>query len=160
MDDPVYDGGRHLVVAEDVAPAGEAQVRREDHRLGLVGLADHLEEQARAVGVQGQEPELVDHEQAGPADLGELPVEPAVVAGAPQPHDERGGGEEARLDLPLAAFGAQRRGHVGLARPDVAHEHQVLAPVHERQGQQVLAPEALRPRHARPVVAVEVCSVK
>lgn len=42
-----------------------------------------------------------------------------------------------------------------LPRADVAHEHQVLAPPQEAEGEQVLAAHPLGPRDRRPVVAVE-----
>ena len=77
----VDGGGRHPVVAEDRAPPAELEVRRDRHRLGLVGVGEDLEDQPGAVGAQRQEPELVDDEQAGAADLRGLPVEPALVAG-------------------------------------------------------------------------------
>ena len=104
VDYAVDYGRRHLVVAEDRAPPAELEVRRDHHRLGLVGVGEDLEDQPGAVGVQRQEPELVDDEQAGAADLRGLPVEPALVAGPPQPRDEGGGREEARRDA-LAVVG-------------------------------------------------------
>ena len=79
--DAVDDGGGHLVVAEDLAPARELEVRRDHHRPPLVGLRDHPERQPGAVRVERQEAELVHDQRGGPADLGELPVEPALVAG-------------------------------------------------------------------------------
>lgn len=73
VDYAVDDGGRHLVVAKDRALPAELEVRRDHHRLGLVGVGEDLEDQPGAVGVQRQEPELVDDEQAGVADLRGLP---------------------------------------------------------------------------------------
>lgn len=99
VDDAVYHGGGHLVVAEDGPPPRELEAGREDDGLGPAGLGDHLEERPRAVGVEREEPQLVD---------------------------ERGGGEEARGARRLARQHAERLGHVRLAGPDVAHEHEVL----------------------------------
>lgn len=82
--DAVNDGGGHLVVAGDLAPARELEVRRDHHRLPLEGLRDHLEQKPGAVRVERREAELVHNQQGGPADLGELPVEPALVARAPR----------------------------------------------------------------------------
>ena len=62
--DAVDDGRGHLVVPEDPSPAGELEVGRDDDALPLVGVGEHLEDEARAVGVERQEPQLVDHEQA------------------------------------------------------------------------------------------------
>ncbi len=97
VDDPVDHRRGHLVISEHRAPPAELQVRGDDHRLPLVGVGEHLEEQPRAVGVQRQEAELVDDEQPRAADERGLAVEAPLVAGAPQPHDERRRGEEAGL---------------------------------------------------------------
>lgn len=94
--DAVYHGRRHLVVAEDAAPARELEVGRDDHALSLVGVREHLEDEPGPVGVQRQEPELVDHEQAGPGDLRHLAVEPALLPRPAQAHDERGRGTARR----------------------------------------------------------------
>lgn len=95
MHDAVDDRSRHLVVPEDRSPAGELQVRRDHHRLALVGVGEDLEHEPRPVGIERQEALLVDDEQGRAADLRHLPVEPSLVAGAAQAHHERGGGEEA-----------------------------------------------------------------
>ena len=84
----------HLVAPEYRPPAAELKVRRDDHRLALVGVGEDLEHQPRPVRVERQEAELVDDEQPGAGYLGRLPVEPPLVPGAPEPHDERGGLEE------------------------------------------------------------------
>ena len=86
--DAVDDGGGHLVVPEDRPPAGELEVGRDDGALPLVGDGEHLEDEARAVGVEWQEAELVDHEHAGTRYLRHLAVEPALPTRAPQAHDE------------------------------------------------------------------------
>ena len=155
VDDPVDHRRGHLVVPEHRAPPAELQVRCCDHRLPLVGVGEHLEEQPRAIGVQRQEAELVDDERPRAADERGLAVEAPFVAGAPQPHDERRRGEEAGLQPPLSRRHAQRRGHVRLAGADVPHRHEVLAALEEPQRGQVLAPESLGPRDRRPVVPVE-----
>ena len=139
--DAVYHGRGHLVVPEDRAPPGELEVGREHDRLRLVGLGDHLEEQPRPVGVEREEAQLVYDQELGPAELGELAVEPSVVAGAAQAHHERGGREEPGGPCPLAGERAERLRHVRLARADVAHEHEVLATVQEREREQVVLPK-------------------
>lgn len=123
-------------------PSRELEVGGEDDRLCLVGLRHHLEEQPRALGVEGQEPQLVHDEEVRAPDPGELAVEPAVAVRPPEVHHQGRGGEEPRL----AAYHAQRRGHMGLSGADVAHQDRVLLVLHERQGQQAVAPEPLRPR--------------
>lgn len=124
VDDPVYHGARHLVIAEHRAPPAELQVRRDQHRLALVGVGEDLEHQPRALGVERRESEFVDDEKPRPAYLRGLPVQPSLLPFAPQPRDERGRREEPRLDPPLACERAERRGHVGLPGPDIAHQDQ------------------------------------
>ena len=96
--DAVDDGDGHLVVSEDRPPAGEFEVGRDDDALLLVGVGEHLEDEARAVGVERQEPVLVGHEHAGSRYLRHLPVEPALPTRALQAHDEWGSGEEPGLE--------------------------------------------------------------
>jgi len=50
------------------SPPAELEVRRDHHRLGLVGVGEDPEDQPSAVGVQRQGPELVDDGRAGAAD--------------------------------------------------------------------------------------------
>ena len=97
VDDAVDDRRRHLVVPEYRPPAGELQVRGDHDRLPLVGVGEDLEHEARPVGVERQEAELIDDEQGRAADLRHLPVDPALVAGAAQAHRQRRHGEEAGL---------------------------------------------------------------
>ena len=155
VDDPVYHGGRHLVIAEHRAPPAELQVRRDQHRLALVGVGEDLEHQPRALGVERQESEFVDDEKPRPAYLRGLPVQPSLLPCAPQPRDERGRREEPRLDPPLACERAERRGHVGLPGPDIAHQDQVLAGIEECEREQGVPVEPLGPRHGRPIVSRE-----
>ena len=53
-----------------------------DDALPFVRVGDDLEQQAAALLVDRDVSELVDDQEARPADLGELPVEPAFRAGA------------------------------------------------------------------------------
>ena len=100
--DPVDYGDGHLVVTEHRSRPAELEVRRDHDRLPFIRVGEHLEEQPRPVGIEGQEAELVDHEKSGPPDERGLAIEPPVVAGAAQAHDEGGCREEARLEPPLA----------------------------------------------------------
>ena len=59
----------HLVVPEYRPPAAELKVRRDDHRLALVGVGEDLEQQPRPVRVERQEAELVDDELSNPVDM-------------------------------------------------------------------------------------------
>lgn len=88
--DAVNHGGGHPVVAEDLPPAAELKVGRDHHRLPLVGVGEDLEQQPGAVGVQRQEPQLVDDQQPGPDDLRGLC--PSECAMPPRPPEQGGHG--------------------------------------------------------------------
>lgn len=143
MHDAVDDRSRHLVVPEDRSPAGELQVRRDHHRLALVGVGEDLEHEPRPVGIKRQEAEFVDDEQGRAADLRGLAVEPSFVAGAAKAHHQRRRGEETGLQAPVAGQLAQGARHVGLTRADVSHEHEVLPALEKRERKQVLSAEAV-----------------
>ena len=81
MDHPVDDRCGHLVVPEHGPPSRELEVGGEDDRLRLAGLRHHLEEQPRALGVEGQEPQLVhDGGSARPIWAGSRPSLPSPFA--------------------------------------------------------------------------------
>src|SRR5262245_28415967 len=60
VEDAVQDRGRDHPVPEDLSPAAEALIAREDHGAALVAAADQLEEQVGALAVDGQVADLVD----------------------------------------------------------------------------------------------------
>ena len=53
-----------------------------DDALSFVRVGDDLEQEAAAFLVDRDVSELVDDQEPGPADLGELPVEPVLRVGA------------------------------------------------------------------------------
>ena len=130
MHDAVDDRSRHLVVPEDRSPAGELQVRRDHHRLALVGVGEDLEHEPRPVGIERQEAEFVDDEQGRAADLRGLAVEPSFVAGAAKAHRQRRRGEETGLQAPVAGQLAQGARHVGLTRADVCVSQDKFLGIH------------------------------
>lgn len=58
---PLQDGRREHVVAEDVAPLGHDLVRRDEHAPPLVPSRHKLEEEVRAPLLEGQVAQLVAH---------------------------------------------------------------------------------------------------
>ena len=82
VDGAVDDRGGHVGVAEDPAPSAELDVGGVDDALPFVRVGDDLEQQAAALLVDRDVSELVDDQEACPADLGEFPVEPVLRAGA------------------------------------------------------------------------------
>src|SRR6266581_4415363 len=77
VEDAIQDRRGDDPVPEDLPPAAEALVAREDHGAALVVAADELEEQVRPLAVDRQVPDLVDDEQAGHGVDLELVVEAA-----------------------------------------------------------------------------------
>ena len=82
VDGAVDDRGGHVGVAEDPAPSAELDVGGVDDALSFVRVGDDLEQEAAAFLVDRDVSELVDDQEPGPADLGELPVEPVLRVGA------------------------------------------------------------------------------
>ena len=120
VDGAVDEGGGHVLVAEHASPSAEFDVGGVDDAPCLVGIGNDLEEEPAALLVYGQVAELVDDEKSGLADAREFPVEPVLLLGAAQTHEQSGRGEEAHRDAPLAGEPSDRDGQVGLAAADVA----------------------------------------
>ena len=121
----------------------------------LVAVADDLEEEAAAFLVDGQVAELVDDQEPGLADAGEFPVEPVLLLGAAQAHEQSGRGEEPDGYAPGAGEPADRDGEVAFAGADAPVEHEVLAPVNELEAFELFASPVGGHVQVGPVVAVE-----
>lgn len=63
VDDAVNHGGGDDLVAEDIAPAGEGQVGRQDQRGVFVAAGYQLEEQVRGVSFERDVSGLVDDDE-------------------------------------------------------------------------------------------------
>jgi hypothetical protein len=72
VDDAVDRRGGDDLVAEDVSPAGEGQVRCEDQRDVFVARGDELEEEVGGVLFEGDVADFVDDEQPVAPQPGEL----------------------------------------------------------------------------------------
>ena len=118
VDGAVDEGGGHVLVAEHASPSAEFDVGGVDDAPCLVGIGNDLEEEPAALLVYGQVAELVDDEKSGLADAREFPVEPVLLLGAAQTHEQSGRGEEAHRDAPLAGEPSDRDGQVALAGAD------------------------------------------
>ena len=66
--EPVDHGRRDGGVAEDLAPATEGLVGRDDHAGALVTGRDQLEEQVGGLGLEGDVADLVNDQQRDPAE--------------------------------------------------------------------------------------------
>ena len=140
VDGAVDEGGGHVLVAEHASPSAEFDVGGVDDAPCLVGIGNDLEEEPAALLVYGQVAELVDDEKSGLADAREFPVEPVLLLGAAQTHEQSGRGEEAHRDAPLAGEPSDRDGQVALAGADGPVEHEVLASGDEVEVLELRAP--------------------
>lgn len=145
----------HVLVAEHASPSAEFDVGGVDDAPCLVGIGNDLEEEPAALLVYGQVAELVDDEKSGLADAREFPVEPVLLLGAAQTHEQSGRGEEAHRDAPLAGEPSDRDGQVALAGADGPVEHEVLASGDEVEVLELRAPPVGGHLQVGPVIAVE-----
>src|SRR5437867_6514345 len=134
MQDPVEDRGRDDAVSEDLAPAAEALVAREDHRAPLVAAADELEEEVGAGAIDGQVADLVhDQQPRHGVDLEAL-IEPVLADGPGQGGDHaRGRGEEHTVAA-LDRFEAEPHGEVGFADAGRAEQDDIFPVLDEVAG--------------------------
>ena len=78
-------GGHHRIVGEDFAPVAERFVAGQaDRLLPLVSFADHLKEQARLHGIEGNIADFVDDEELGLSQGVEVTVKPIGIDGLGQ----------------------------------------------------------------------------
>src|SRR6516162_3325514 len=64
MQQAIEDGAcNHVIAAEDVAPAVEGHIARDNDRRPGVQMANQLEEERGPVGIHGQVAQLVDHDE-------------------------------------------------------------------------------------------------
>lgn len=155
VDGAVDEGGGHVLVAEHASPSAEFDVGGVDDAPCLVGIGNDLEEEPAALLVYGQVAELVDDEKSGLADAREFPVEPVLLLGAAQTHEQSGRGEEAHRDAPLAGELSDRDGQVALAGADGPVEHEVLASGDEVEVLELRAPPVGGHLQVGPAIAVE-----
>ena len=155
VDGAVDEGGGHVLVAEHASPSAEFDVGGVDDAPCLVAVGNDLEEEPAALLVYGQVAELVDDEKSGLADAREFPVEPVLLLGAAQTHEQSGRGEEAHRDAPLAGEPSDRDGQVALAGADGPVEHEVLASGDEVEVLELRAPPVGGHLQVGPVIAVE-----
>src|SRR5213594_1282521 len=146
MQDPVEDRGRNNPVAEDLTPAAEALVGREDHRAPLVAAADELEEEVGADAIDRQVADFVDdHQPRHGVELEPL-VEPILADRPAQRRDHARGGREEHAVAPLDRFEAEPDGEMGFAdagRPEQDDILPVLDEVTGGEGLDLLLVEAL-----------------
>ena len=155
VDGAVDDRGGHVGVAEHAGPSAELDVGGVDDAPCLVAVRDDLEEQAAAFLVDGDVAELVEDDEPGLADHGELPVEPVVLFGSSQTHDQAGRSEEPHR-YPVPAGGpSEGDGEVRLAGADGPVEHEVLVPVDEPEAFELGSAPVRGHREVVPVIIVE-----
>lgn len=153
MAHPVRDRARRHVVPEHPAPAADPHVAGDDRRALLVARRNQLEQQVRARAADVEVAELVDDQQPRVGVVLEPLLEDAARRGVLQVLDEPGAVHEPDLAPRPDRLDAQRDGEVRLAHAGASHEQDVLGPLHEPEGRELLD---LGARDRRLEVPVEV----
>lgn len=138
MAHPVRDRARRHVVPEHPAPAADPHVGGDDRRALLVARRYQLEQQVRARAADVEVAELVDDQQPRVGVVLEPLLEDAARRGVLQVLDEPGAVHEPDLAPRLDRLDAQRDGEVRLAHAGAPHEQDVLGPLDEPQGRELL----------------------
>ena len=115
VEQPVEEGGGDDWVAEDISPFGEAAVGGEDHGALFVAGVDELEEQIAAARDDGQVADLVDHQQAGPAEEPQAFGQSSLAFGSAERGDEFSEGAEIDALAGLDGLDAEGGCEVALA---------------------------------------------
>jgi hypothetical protein len=79
VQEAVQEGGCYNLIAEDVAPFGEAAVGGKDHCAALVTSVDQLEEEVSPTRRDGQVANLVDDQQRGAAQIADAFAQGALA---------------------------------------------------------------------------------
>ena len=125
VQEAIEERGSDDGIAEDLAPFGEAAVRREDHRAFLIAGIDQLEEQVGAAAGDGQVADLVDDQQRSAGVEADLVAEPTLALGLGQRLDQLG---QARpVDRPPGLYrgdteGGRDVGFAGAWRTEEVHD--------------------------------------
>lgn len=128
---------RQRRVAEDLAPMVEPLVASHDCAFLLVPHGYQLEQQVGIPFVDGQEPDLVDDDEAVALVIAELFGEEPLRLRLPQVRDEVAARREVRPVPAARRRHADRHGQVGLPRPRRAEEHYVSGRLDEPEPLQV-----------------------
>lgn len=150
---PVRDRARRHVIPEHPAPAADPHVGGDDRRALLVARRYQLEQQVRARAADVEVAELVDDQQPRVGVVLEPLLEDAARRGVLQVLDEPGAVHEPDLAPRPDRLDAQRDGEMRLAHAGAPHEQDVLGPLDEPQGRELLD---LGARDRRLEVPVEV----
>lgn len=153
MAHPVRDRARRHVVPEHPAPAAYPHVGGDDRRALLVARRYQLEQQVRTRAADVEVAELVDDQQPRVGVVLEPLLEDAARRGVLEVLDEPGAVHEPDLAPRPDRLDAQRDGEVRLAHAGAPHEQDVLGPLHEPEGRELLD---LGARDRRLEVPVEV----
>ena len=141
MSDAVQQRCRHALLAEDLRPLAELQVRGDDDRSAFVPFAEEVEERLGAFAAEADIAHLVDHDDIRPIQLALQAAVEHLSLGLHDGGGQRFGRKEAHPLAPAAGLGPQRNGAVGLADSGVAHQDHplgLLDPVALGQLQQAL----------------------
>ena len=144
VQEAVEERGCDDLVAEHVAPLGEAAIAGEDHGAALVAGVDQLEKQVAGAGADRQVADLVGDQERGPAEKPYTLTQRALAFGPRQRGDNVG--ERGEVDAAPGAdrLNAEGNGEMGLAgagRPKQVQHLVAADKIELRQGQNTVAVE-------------------
>ena len=123
---PVEDRGGDHLVAEDLTPAGQALVGRDQDRPPLVAPRHQLKKQVGPQPVQRQVADLIDDQKLGLDELLELFVQTALLVGSRQGGDQAGRRGEGGAVAQSARFQPQPHGQMSLAHSRRAKQQHIV----------------------------------
>src|SRR5271168_3944304 len=118
LGEPIQESGGELVVTEDPVPLAEGEVGSDDGGGPLVASREDVEEQLAAGLLEGDEAELVEEQERGPAETVLEARERPGVACLGERADEVGGAVEDDVVAAFDGLDAERGRQVGLAGAD------------------------------------------
>ena len=136
VDNPVNDRHRHVVVVEELAPAGEVLVGGQDDGPVFVQAVDQLEQVVPGLPGHGQVAQLIDDQQVVFGQGADPLFQVTLHLGQFKLFHQIQGVAEQHPVAGFHGFVANADGQVGLAYTGRADEHQVVPLVDELEVQQ------------------------
>lgn len=136
-------GGEGTVIVEDLGPLFESAIGGNDKRAAFIAPADDLEEQVRAVFIDGKVAQLIEYQKTGLEILVKFSLKlPGGLSGGEGIDDIDGGGKEHRIACQASGM-AQCVTRIALPQTDPAEEDDVGLVVDKLQAEQVLDLKAI-----------------
>jgi hypothetical protein len=133
VDEPIDQGRRHDLIAEDLAPVLEAFVAGQDRRRMFIASGEELEEEHRPGPRDGEIADLVDDHQAREHEGAEAVREPAAALGLFKRVEQIGECREVDAPAMFRRRDGETEREVGLPDAGRAEEDDILFALEEAQ---------------------------